>query len=248
MAEEIIVFEVAGEWAHFKRPYTTTSPLTFDLPSPPTILGFLGAILGIDKREYLAKLTRRCLVSAMLNQFPQKWKTGLKFLDTEKSSRSFRAWKKNPHSPIEVELLCDAGFRFFCGLEDRSLMQNLATRLQEHRPYYVPSLGLAWCLADFQWIGSFPASRVNPEQEIEVLGWLPQSAIAEAKLENEKRYHMMTLPVTMEPGRRISRYDDIIYEHSGKTIRCKLKPGETVWQIQHGGKIAEQEISYVYLL
>lgn len=245
MAEEIIIFEVAGEWAHFKRPYTTTSPLTFDLPSPPTILGFLGAILGIDKREYLAELTQRCLVSAMLKQSPQKWKTGLKFLHTK---NSFRGYHEKPHALIEAELLTNVWLQVFCFLEDSHHRDSLTTRLRENRPYYVPSLGLAWCLADFQWTGSFPTSRVSPEHEIEVLGWLPQSAIAHPVLENEKRYHMTTLPVTMEPGRRVSRYDDIIYEHSGKTIRCKLKPGETVWQIQHGGKIAEQEISYVYLL
>ncbi len=248
MADEIIVFDVYGEWAHFKRPYTTTSPLTFDLPSPPTVIGLLGAILGIDRKDYLRELGRRCRVSVALKQSPQKLKTGLKFLDTTKSTASFRALQKQPHSPIGTELLCNPELRLFCALGDKTQDQALQTRLREHRPYYIPSLGLAWCLVDFEWIGSFQAKHVQPTDEIAVLGWLPQSAIAEPKLEADKRYHMMTLPITMEPDRRVTRYDDIIYEHSGQSIRCRLKPGETIWQIQHGGTIAEEEASYAYLL
>jgi hypothetical protein len=68
----------------------------------------------------------------------------------------------------------------------------------------MPALGLAWCLTDFAWINQYPATGVTPEHEIAVLGWLPQSAIAEPKLEPEKRYHMMTLPITMEPDRRVT--------------------------------------------
>ena len=245
MADEIIVFDVKGEWAHFKRPYTTTSPLTFDLPSPPTVIGLLGAILGIDRKNYLRELGKRCRVSVALKQSPQKLKTGLKFLHTK---NSFRGDHKTPHALIEAELLCNIALRLFCLLDDELQKRALTERLREHCPHYIPALGLAWCLADCEWIDKYPATRVMPEHEIAVHGWLPQSAIAEPTLEPDMRYHMMTLPITMEPDRRVTRYDDIIYEHSGNSIRCRLKPGEDVWQIQHGRTLAEEEASYVYLL
>ncbi len=247
MDEEILVFDVAGDWGHFKRPYTTTSPLTFDLPSPPTLMGLIGAILGLDRRggKYLRELIKAdCRFSVTLKASPRKLKTGLKFLHTK---NTWRGVHKTPHALIETELLCEPTFRVFCKIGKAELRTELKKRLVEHRPYYVPALGLAWCLADVEWVGSYPVKPIQTEEKIEVLGWLPQQAIDQPIVESGKRYHMMTLPVKMEPSRR-SRYKDVVYEHSGKTICCSLRPGETVWEIQHGGEIASPEVSYVYLL
>jgi len=50
---KVLVFDLFGDFAHFRKYYTTTSPLTFSFPPPPTIAGILGAIYGASKEEYL---------------------------------------------------------------------------------------------------------------------------------------------------------------------------------------------------
>ena len=50
-----LIFDIYGDFGHFKKYYTTSSPLTFSFPPPPTIKGMLGAIGGISKTEYLTK-------------------------------------------------------------------------------------------------------------------------------------------------------------------------------------------------
>lgn len=259
MTDEIIVFTISGDWAHFKRPYTTTSPLTFDLPPPPTILGVIGAIIGLDKSQYLAELAQHCRVSVTLRGSPRKLKTGIKLLDSQASAGSFRGIVKdsatgflttrdNPTAPIEVELLSEVSYNIFCLLQRNDLMAVLKERLQERRPYYGVSLGLAWCLADFEYVGSFSSDIVLPNDEVSVLGWLPQSAIATPKLEPGKRYHMMTMPITMMPDRVVTTFKDMIYEFSGKTIRCMLKGDVKLWRMNDDGEFGEGAERYVYLV
>lgn len=50
---QVLVFDIWGDYGHFSRFYTTTSPLTFSFPPPPTIARILGAIYGAGKNEYL---------------------------------------------------------------------------------------------------------------------------------------------------------------------------------------------------
>jgi len=36
---ETLVFDVKGDLGHFRKFYTTSSPLTFSFPPPPTVRG-----------------------------------------------------------------------------------------------------------------------------------------------------------------------------------------------------------------
>ena len=44
-----LIFKLQGDFAHFKRHYTTTSPLSFDFPPRTVLSGLVGAILGLSK-------------------------------------------------------------------------------------------------------------------------------------------------------------------------------------------------------
>ena len=46
---KVIVFDIWGNYAHFRKPYTTTSPLTYSIPSRTVLTGIIGAIMGIEK-------------------------------------------------------------------------------------------------------------------------------------------------------------------------------------------------------
>ncbi len=50
--KSVLVFDLWGDLGHFKKPYTTTSPLSFAFPPRPTIAGIISAIVGLGKNEY----------------------------------------------------------------------------------------------------------------------------------------------------------------------------------------------------
>ena len=50
---KLLVFEIEGVFAHFRKGYTTTSPLTYDFPPRTVLIGMLGAMLGFDEDTYV---------------------------------------------------------------------------------------------------------------------------------------------------------------------------------------------------
>lgn len=47
--KELLIFDIKGEYGHFRKYNTTTSPLTYSIPTRTAIAGMLGAILGMER-------------------------------------------------------------------------------------------------------------------------------------------------------------------------------------------------------
>ncbi|WP_231717005.1 CRISPR-associated protein Cas5 [Desulfosarcina ovata] len=50
----VLAFKLWGDYGHFRKYYTTTSPLTFEFPPPTSVVGIVSAIIGLDKEQYPA--------------------------------------------------------------------------------------------------------------------------------------------------------------------------------------------------
>ena len=48
-SKELLIFDIRGEYGHFRKYNTTTSPLTYSIPTRTAIAGILGAILGMER-------------------------------------------------------------------------------------------------------------------------------------------------------------------------------------------------------
>ncbi len=47
--KDLLIFDIKGEYGHFRKYNTTTSPLTYSIPTRTAIVGILGAILGMER-------------------------------------------------------------------------------------------------------------------------------------------------------------------------------------------------------
>ena len=60
---------VSANWGHFKKPETNNNPLTHDLITKTALIGLIGAVLGIERKEMKAKfpeLSENLLYSVQL--------------------------------------------------------------------------------------------------------------------------------------------------------------------------------------
>ncbi len=48
-SKEVLIFDISSEYGHFRKYNTTTSPLTYSIPTRTAIAGILGAILGMER-------------------------------------------------------------------------------------------------------------------------------------------------------------------------------------------------------
>ena len=155
--DKILVFDVWGEYAHFRKYYTTTSPLSFSIPPRTAISGLIGAILGLPKDEYLKYFSKQQAQIAVRILNPiKKVRLAENLINTKDDY--FIPIKKGAHSPrtqIRFEFVKDAKYRIYLYHTDPNIFNKAKSMLLHHKCVYTPCLGITEHIANFEFIGRF---------------------------------------------------------------------------------------------
>ncbi len=168
----VIAFKIWGDYAHFRRHYTTSSPLTHSIPPPSALRGFVGCIMGFSRDIYPEMLSpRRCSFGIKLSRAIKKIRLGMNYMDTKDGAwaeldlRHMRPKLKKDthggwrlHTQVRLELLSSPSFEIFFHHEDNNLMDELAERLKNHSPVFTPYLGITECIANFSFLWDLDVS------------------------------------------------------------------------------------------
>lgn len=220
-----LIFDIWGDLAHFKRFYTTSSPLTFSFPPPPTVKGILGAIIGCDKSNYLEVFSKdKCYIAIQILNPIKKIRLGLNHINTK--GNFWRPTKKGTHearTQIPCEFVKDPAYRLYVSHRDEKIFNALAENLKAHKTFFTISMGLSELLADFKYIGTMEFEEVK-SKEAEISSILPTSLILEGvALREGYRYFKDRIPIDMNQDRIVRAYEDVIYESQGKKISAKIE-------------------------
>ena len=216
-----LVFDIAGDYGQFKKPYSPMSPVSYPLPPPPAVLGMLGAVLGYGKDDYHQRLGwDRVRIAVGLRAPLRVFRAALNLLQTKDGTDGFfrpRAGQ-NTHTQVPFEFLRDPRFRIYvAGLAD-PVADDLAERLRTGRTAYTVALGLAPCLADLTWVGEWPA-QVLPDSQWQAATAVPLGNGIEVLYEEGRRYHRLRLPAAMDGARIVHRYQEIVLAEDGRPLR-----------------------------
>jgi len=239
MKEKILVFDLWGDYAHFKKPYTTTSPLSYSIPPRTTLTGILGAILGIEKNSennnnILLNYSKTNISLSILSQI-KKVNINQNLINSKNANSIFRMQKhKAPRTQIRVEYLKDVKYRVFIEIFDENLYKNLKDKLENHQAYYSISLGLSENLANFNYIGEYNYKEKVGDADIGSVINLERVDSNNIKIDMQKEYFSDRFPLEMKSDREVTKYGDILFERTGKTIQVKnsnyieLETGENI--------------------
>lgn len=215
-----LVFDVAGDYGQFKRPYSPMSPVSYPFPPPTAVLGMLGAIVGYDKNEYHERLGWRTARIGVALQAPVRtFHAVINLLQTKDGVDSYfrpRAGQ-NTHTQIPFEFLRAPRFRLYiAGLQEEA-MNRLADQLAADRTAYTVSLGLASCLADVGWVGEWPA------QPLDAMDWtcssvVPLTADIAVHYADGRHYYRLRVPTVMDGQRIVHRYQEVVIAADGSPI------------------------------
>lgn len=235
---KVLVFDLYGDFAHFRKYYTTTSPLTFSFPPPPTLAGILGAIYGAQKNEYLNIFGyKNCKIALRILNPIKKVRMGINFINTKDNKYFLLIKKKNhePHTQIFTEFVKFPRYRIYVSHSDKKVFDKLVTMIQSHQSFYTVSLGLSELLAGFNFVGVYEAKEKQKEK-VEISSVISISNLIEKGIEiqPERKYFKEKIPIKMTQERIVEIYEDVIYEPEGKTIRAYLK---TFYQFENGENI-----------
>lgn len=232
-SDHVFVFDIWGEYGHFRKFNTTTSPLTYSIPSRPTLIGMIGAILGIERELTIGKyaegqiplssLLSPALVNIAVQVLKpiQKVQMGFNLLNTKTSFFNIEN-----RTQIEFELLKSPAYRIFFQSKDLGLMRDLIKRVEDKNTHFTVNLGLSQFVADISAIGQFKVNEGMKDEFVPVISALKMSLLDAANPiypENEFRYTADTFPIWMTPDRLVQEYAEILVEATGKAILAKSK-------------------------
>lgn len=227
--DKILVFDVWGEYAHFKKYYTTTSPLTFSIPPRTVISGLISCILGLERNEYLNYFSKdQGYISVKILAPINKVRIAENLINTK--DKHFNLLKSMSHSPrirVRFEFLKDAKYRIYFYHKDYELMEKLKDLLSKHKTFYTPYLGLSENITNFKYVGEFKIKK-NESEELEIDSVIHEKLIEKINFE-EGEYISERIPLEMDLKRVVTEYNNVIFERNGKKISAKVKES---WRLE----------------
>ncbi|WMI71214.1 type I-B CRISPR-associated protein Cas5b [Aminobacterium sp. MB27-C1] len=205
-----VVFEISGRMAMFRKPYTTTSSISYAFPTPTALAGLIAGIAGIshesDRDACLAAYWRKMegtRVSVSIRN-PISW------LRQTVNYWNSKNPKKSRHIQVKHQFVANPRYRIYVsgGLEER-----LRTYLERNAFIYTPCLGVAYALADIDYIGNFDLFPVEagPVVVDSVVPWSDDISMDVLKSGGAFKELM---PYRMDDTRRLIESVSVIYATS----------------------------------
>jgi CRISPR-associated protein Cas5h len=234
--KNVLIFDVESEYGHFRKFNTTTSPLTYSIPTRPAVIGLVGAVLGIERevangtvakgKKSLSELFSKANASVavqLLNPV-KKVNIGFNLLDTEKTASSFFNVKQR--TQIEFELLKHPRFRIFISCVDEVIQEKLTEALKHGKSHFSPYLGLSQFTAVLTFTGTCSLEKIDSSDFIPV-----STAINISNTEHEFdfehnaafKYTSDTMPIELSPERIAKDYSEVLIEATGREVKVKTR-------------------------
>jgi len=228
--EKVLVFDVWGDYAHYRRFYTTTSPLTFPIPTRTALCGLIGAIIGLDNKEnrYLDSFSLDyAYIGIKLDEKHPLKKVIIaqNLIDTKKSKGVGMNLIAN-RTQIRFELIKNPKYRIYFYHRDENIYNKLRDYLGSHLSVYTPCLGLSENIANFKYVGEFSAKEKIETGIVQISTILPKENISDNEgivFKENKEYFSIKIPIEMNTDRVVTKYGDVIFERNGQHIETKLK-------------------------
>jgi CRISPR-associated protein Cas5h len=229
---DLIVFDIFADFAHFKRPYTTTSPVTFPIPSKPTLYGMISAIIGLDKDHYLEQFYNcGAKVAIRIKNPVHKTYIAENLINTKEGMAKI----KN-RTQVKIEFLKNVAYRIYVSHPQEDISSRLLQNLKAHKAHYTFSMGLSECIGNFEFVGQFQSisrNNNNSSDYIEIHSVIPTASLIKdddtvIKFEPKKEIFRVSLTAEMNTQREIQQMTDIVFERNGRPIRAKVNSYEEI--------------------
>lgn len=230
----VLAFDVNSSLAIFRKSYTTTSALTFSIPPFSSLRGLVGAILGLKYGEMQEKLKPALFGVQVLSEIV-KTRIMTNLINTKISIAPLGIGGA-PRIQVRAEYVHEPRYRVYCSIPDNKLMDDLKENLIQHKSYFTPYLGSAYCIANFQWVGEYFMNPRKLSTEIEVLTAVPKKWIKKMNVVGGRRYMVERLPSHIDKYRTPEEYIDMVFDAGGQPIQGKFL--ELLYELGTGNYIA----------
>jgi len=209
----VLVFDVSAEIALFRKSYTTTSMVSYAFPPPTAVAGLIGAIVGLNNgaakyasnAEFWEKV--KGLSIAISLKSPLNWMSAGVNLLKLKGSTMGPAMKE--HIIVKHQFVKKPRYRIYVKGETE-LYHKLATYLKNGEFEYTPYLGVAYALAEINYLGEVEEEPLK-EEEISLDTIVPLYPGVEVDVLKTGGIYKEIVPFIMNSRRRVENNITVIY-------------------------------------
>ena len=227
----LLVFDIKGFFAHFRKHFSTTSSLSYSFPPRTTVAGLVAAIMGFDRNSYYKALSSdKCRIALQVKSPVRHITNTVNYLMTDKPLTLRKLRGAGGSMQVHMDILASGergpamlSFRVFFNHEDEKLLNEVAERIRSRRFAYPPYLGTANNIAEVDYVDLVDAEVYKPSGEIEIHTLVPVSALRRVYPQYERRIYLEELvPADFTEDRKPLRKENYIYEGGGMPLRVMV--------------------------
>lgn len=205
---ECVVFRARSGYGLFRKPYTTTSALTYSCIHPVAVRGLVGAIIGLD-RSILHKATENIKIGIQVISPLQKTNQSVKLLSAKKED-----YGKMFHFPANIQFIRNPAYELYIS-GPKKILDPLETRIKNQNPVYTPALGLSEYIAKLDFVGRLDAKICDSDRVDSII---PENQIKDVKYFGYEIYRD-EIPIVNDEKRKYTEYKTVIFgfDREGKT-------------------------------
>ena len=221
---KMVIFDLWGKFAHFRKFYTNSSSLSYSIPPRTTIEGMIGALLGYERDSYYKILNSDNLHLAIKKL--GKTRKIMQSLNYIKATSSGELISPKSHTQIPFELIAgdeNIRYRFYVVHEDEKIMSEIIERISKNRPVYPLCFGRAPFSCYINYIDEVEFN-LDKSNEYEVVCTVIKSdKIEQINIEKiEGSLIKERMPRDFKENRIIEDVTTYIYEAEGKPLEVKI--------------------------
>ena len=241
--DEVLALDVSGDYGHFRKNYTTSSPLTHGIPPRTALTGLLGAIMGYppcggDNYHQVFKPTQAKI--AVVPRAPiRKQRINKNMLKVKGDTANLTSLDEPPseitRNQVPFEVLRQPHYTLYVWHADDERLTTLETQFAGHKSVYTPSLGISELIAEFDFRGRYSVTASEGDASIVSAVNADYHDVA---FEQGKRYQRENISLVMDEQRVVQSFADVMYaqyRREGEPTDDEHHQGEPApLQIQNG--------------
>lgn len=234
---KVVVFDIKGRFAHFRKFYTNSSALTYGVPPRTTLSGIVAAILGYERDEYyqLMDSNNLYITSRKLHSTSKIIQT----LNYIKATSMTDIMIPNQHTQVPFEILTGengVAFRVYLHHKDQEILNEIENRLKNQNYAYPPSLGTVNFHSSINYVGTIASKEVDCNGYISISTPIRTDYLKDIKIASYSgRLIKERMVVDFDNNRIAKKVASYIYDDDGNTIDAIVD--NRVYQLSNGENI-----------
>lgn len=268
IVNRLLIFDLKGSLAHFRKFYTSSSSLSYSFPPRTTLIGIIAAILGRERDSYyeefnsdnckIALSIRRPIRKIMqtVNYIRTKEEDG--FTDVRKVIGKFIGKQiiKYP-TPLELVLASritdEVVYRIYFFHKEDAITDSLYVALKKGRTEYPIYFGLSEFLANVELIADIPSQGIQErktEDAVEIISVCNSEHIVEFEFENINaneplQYVEEKMPLEFAEGRKIKRTANFVHEKNQQAIKGRMNISYIKVTYTEKGQTLNEDVTFM---